>query len=113
MKDIRSFFAPIKLLHETIRTRVVEECERSSLEQLSAIVGDDKGDTIFAVDRVSEAILIEFFKQEIASKVPIVLIAEGIENGRTRTLSYRPDRKNKGKSGMDLPKPSEIVVIPR
>jgi len=82
LKDIRSFFAPIKLLHETIRTRVVEECERSSLEQLSAIVGDDKGDTIFAVDRVSEAILIEFFRQEIAPKVPIVLIAEGIENGK-------------------------------
>ena len=39
--------------------------------------------------------------------------AERIENGRTRTLSYRPDRKNKGKSGMDFPKPSEIVVIPR
>src|SRR5262245_15862658 len=40
-------------------------------------------------------------------------VAERIENGRTRTLSHRPDRKNKGKSGMDLPKPSEIVVVPR
>jgi fructose-1,6-bisphosphatase/inositol monophosphatase family enzyme len=82
LNDIRSLFAPIKLLHETIRSRVVEECERSSLEQLSTIVGDDKGDTIFAVDRVSEELLIEFLEREIASRVPIVLIAEGLENGK-------------------------------
>ncbi|MEP6902769.1 MAG: inositol monophosphatase, partial [Actinomycetota bacterium] len=50
--------------------------------QLSEIVADDEGDTIFAVDRVSEEILIEFFEREIASKVPIVLIAEGLEHGK-------------------------------
>lgn len=82
MNDIKSLFAPIKKLHETIRARVVETCENSSLNQLSAIVADDEGDTIFAVDRVSEEILIEFFEREIASKVPIVLIAEGLENGK-------------------------------
>lgn len=82
MNDIKSLFAPIKKLHETIRARVVENCENSSLNQLSAIVADDEGDTIFAVDRVSEEILIEFFEREIASKVPIVLIAEGLENGK-------------------------------
>lgn len=82
MNDINSLFAPIKKLHETIRARVVETCENSSLNQLSAIVADDEGDTIFAVDRVSEEILIEFFEHEIASKVPIVLIAEGLETGQ-------------------------------
>lgn len=82
MNDIGSLFAPIKLLHETIRSHVVKACERSSLDQLSAIVADDEGDTIFAVDRVSEEILIEFLEREIASKVPIVLIAEGLENGK-------------------------------
>lgn len=81
MNDITSLFAPIKTLHETIRARVVEECERSSFEQLSTIVADDEGDTIFAVDRVSEELLIDFFEREIASKVPIVLIAEGLEYG--------------------------------
>lgn len=80
MNDILELFAPIKKLHETIRERVVEACEKSSLENLSSIVADDEGDTIFAVDRVSEDILVEFFEREIASKVPIVLIAEGFEN---------------------------------
>ncbi len=81
MNDINYLFEPIKRLHETIRQKIVETCENSSLNQLSAIVADDEGDTIFAVDRVSEEILIEFFEREIASKVPIVLIAEGLETG--------------------------------
>lgn len=83
MNDIKSLFAPVKLLHETIRQKVVETCENSSLNQLSAIVADDEeGDTIFAVDRVSEEILIEFFEREIASKVSVVLIAEGLKTGK-------------------------------
>jgi fructose-1,6-bisphosphatase/inositol monophosphatase family enzyme len=83
LNNINSLFAPVKRLHETIRARVVETCENSSLNQLSEVVADDAaGDTIFAVDRVSEEILIEFFEREIASQAPIVLIAEGLENGK-------------------------------
>ena len=81
MNDIKSLFAPIKLLHETIRAEVVAACESGTAEQLSSIVADGDGDTIFAVDRVSEDILIDFFEREVASKVPIVLIAEGLEEG--------------------------------
>lgn len=82
MSDIKSLFEPIKRLHEIIREKVVEACENSSLNQLSEIVADDEGDTIFAIDRVSEELLIEFFEKEIASKTPIVLIAEGLETGQ-------------------------------
>jgi len=82
LNDIRWLFAPIKLLHETIRSHVVVACEANSLEQLSTIVADDEGDTIFAVDRVSEDLLVDFFEHKIAPEVPIVLIAEGLENGQ-------------------------------
>lgn len=82
MDNIKDLFEPIKRLHEIIRGKVVEACENSSLNQLSEIVADDEGDTIFAIDRVSEELLIEFFEKEIASQVPIVLIAEGLENGQ-------------------------------
>ena len=81
MNDLKSLFEPIKKLHETIRQKVVETCENSSLNQLSEIVADDEGDTIFAVDRVSEEVLVEFFEREIAPQMPIVLIAEGLEDG--------------------------------
>lgn len=82
MNNIKALFEPIKRLHEIIREKVVETCENSSLNQLSEIVADDEGDTIFAIDRVSEELLIEFFEREIASQVPIVLIAEGLEGGQ-------------------------------
>ncbi|MEQ1761543.1 MAG: inositol monophosphatase family protein [Pyrinomonadaceae bacterium] len=82
MNDIRDLLEPIQRLHRMIRDRVVEECERSSVASLSRVVADDEGDTIFAVDRVSEELLVEFIEREIASKVPIVLIAEGIEGGK-------------------------------
>lgn len=93
MNELREFLGPIKRLHETIRARVVEACEQSSLAQLSEIVADDEGDTIFAVDRVSEEILVEFFDSEIAVKTPIVLIAEGLEGGRM-TLPRGTDEKD-------------------
>lgn len=82
MKDIESLFDPIKSLHEIIRSNVIEACERDSIEQLSSIVADGEGDTIFAVDRISEELLVDFVECEIASKVPVVLIAEGLESGK-------------------------------
>ena len=69
---------PIRRLHEQIRDRVVAECERASLEELSGIAADDEGDTIFAVDRVAESTLIDFFEREVAPTQSLVLIAEGL-----------------------------------
>jgi fructose-1,6-bisphosphatase/inositol monophosphatase family enzyme len=81
LNDIRELFEPVKRLHETVRQTVVAACENASADQLAAVVADAEGDTIFAVDRISEETLIDFFENEIASKVPIVLIAEGIYEG--------------------------------
>lgn len=44
--------------------------------------GDGDGDTIFAIDRISEEIVIDRFERDVASIVPIVLIAEGIAGGK-------------------------------
>jgi fructose-1,6-bisphosphatase/inositol monophosphatase family enzyme len=82
MKDLASLLAPLRSLHETIRQTVVDACEQSSLEQLSAVVADESGDTIFAIDRVSEELLLDFFEKEVALVTPIVLIAEGLSNGK-------------------------------
>jgi fructose-1,6-bisphosphatase/inositol monophosphatase family enzyme len=72
----------IHLLHNNIRTAVVAACEQASLESLSTIAEESEGDTIYAVDRVSEAVLIDFFTREVASIFPIVLIAEGLPGGQ-------------------------------
>jgi fructose-1,6-bisphosphatase/inositol monophosphatase family enzyme len=80
--DPGSLLAPLKRLHETIRQTVVAACERSTLETLASIAQDDAGDTIYAVDRISEDLLIEFFESEIAPSTPLVLIAEGLPEGK-------------------------------
>ena len=79
MKDIRTLLEPLRRLHETIRAAVVEACEREGSGELAKVVAEEESDTIFAIDRVSEEIIVDFFEAEVASKVPIVLIAEGID----------------------------------
>jgi fructose-1,6-bisphosphatase/inositol monophosphatase family enzyme len=72
----------IKKLHEIIRDEVVSACENSSLQQLSEVVHEGKGDTIYFIDRISEKRVIEYFETEIIGIAPVILIAEGIaENG--------------------------------
>src|SRR6267142_1736562 len=82
MADARKLLTPIKNLHERIRAAVVEACEHAALDEMSRVVKEEEGDTIFAVDRVSEDLLIEFFEQEVADTTPLVLIAEGLEGGQ-------------------------------
>lgn len=79
--SVRKFLEPIRRMHELIRDEVVAQTERSSLEAMSNVAEESDGDTIYAIDRVSESILVDFLEREIAHEEPIVLIAEGIEHG--------------------------------
>ncbi len=82
MADIRTLLAPIRELHEHIRTAVVTACEGSSPKEMARVAHDDQGDTIFAIDRISEDLLIDFFEREVAPATPLVLIAEGLPEGQ-------------------------------
>jgi fructose-1,6-bisphosphatase/inositol monophosphatase family enzyme len=81
--DVQELLAAIRRIHERVRDAVVAECERAAVEELAEVSDDEsEGDTIYAVDRVSEELLVELFEHEIASRVPLVLVAEGIEGGQ-------------------------------
>jgi fructose-1,6-bisphosphatase/inositol monophosphatase family enzyme len=82
MSDARDLLAPIKRLHAEIRAAVVAAAERSADDALARVAHDAEGDTIYAVDRVSEELLVEFFAKEVAPWAPLVLIAEGLPGGR-------------------------------
>jgi fructose-1,6-bisphosphatase/inositol monophosphatase family enzyme len=82
MTDVESLLEPIKHLHEMIRRAVIEACEREALEALSSVAREEEGDTIYAVDLISEDLLIDFFEREIAAVAPVVLIAEGLPRGQ-------------------------------
>lgn len=79
LTQIEDCLPPIRRLHEQIRGAVVAATEQSTLDDLAMIAREEVGDTIYAVDKVSEELLVEFFTHEIALHTPIVLIAEGLE----------------------------------
>ena len=73
----------IRKLHDQIRDAVVASFEKTAIETLARVDHDDSaGDTIYAVDRVSEDLLIAFVEREIAPLTPVVLIAEGLAAGK-------------------------------
>ena len=75
--DAAQLLAQLRVIHEAIRDRVVTACEEQAVEQLSHVVGEQAGDTIFALDRVSEEALLEHFTI-LARERSFVLIAEGL-----------------------------------
>ena len=78
MPDRAAHLLPALLdLHDRIRTSVVAACERQSQDAMAEVARDDAGDTIYAVDKVSEATLIEALT-ELARTEPLVLVAEGL-----------------------------------
>jgi fructose-1,6-bisphosphatase/inositol monophosphatase family enzyme len=80
--DIRELLDPLRRLHEVIRASVVDACERASVRELATVVSEQEGDTIFALDRVSEELLIDYFEREVAPVAPLLLIAEGLSEGQ-------------------------------
>jgi fructose-1,6-bisphosphatase/inositol monophosphatase family enzyme len=81
VNDVTALLEPIRRLHAGIRDAVVAACEDAALEDLAQISRDGEGDTVYAVDRVSEERIVDFFAREIAPRSPLVLVAEGFEGG--------------------------------
>jgi hypothetical protein len=72
----------VRAIHSEIRSVVTSACESSHSEEMASVAYDGEGDTIYTVDRISESLLVELFEERIASRVPIVLIAEGLLGGK-------------------------------
>ena len=77
IRDAAELLARLRAIHDAIRDAVVAACERSAIEQLAVPLGDVGGDTIFAVDRISEAVLLDRFA-DLATRWSFVLVAEGL-----------------------------------
>lgn len=94
-EDLNWILPAIRSIHEQIRATVTAAFESDRGGMLSSVVDDSEGDTIFAVDRISESLLVELFERDIASRVPIVLIAEGLRGGSV--VLPRGTREDKAK----------------
>jgi hypothetical protein len=82
MPEVRDLTAPIRKLHVRIRDAVVSQYERDPLPELAQVVQEAEGDTIFAIDRLGDDLLVEFLEREVAPSCPLVLVAEGLADGR-------------------------------
>jgi fructose-1,6-bisphosphatase/inositol monophosphatase family enzyme len=82
MANVRTLLEPIRRLHDGIRKAVLRACQQAESDSLTRVAREGEGDTIYAVDRVSEDFLVEFFEREVAFNFPLVLIAEGLPQGQ-------------------------------
>ena len=80
MTNVHSLLGPIRKLHERIRDEVERASERASLEEMARVAKEESGDTIYAVDEISETLIVEALEKEVACHGPVVLIAEGLSN---------------------------------
>jgi fructose-1,6-bisphosphatase/inositol monophosphatase family enzyme len=72
----------VQRLQRGIRDRVTAAFRAQGAGALSAVAGDAGGDTIYAVDRVSEEVLVAELEREAPALGGIVLVAEGLDGGR-------------------------------
>lgn len=71
----------VRALQRRIRDEVVAACRREATEALSRVAAEEGGDTIYAIDKVSEALLLEELGRAAATLGGIVLVAEGLSHG--------------------------------
>jgi hypothetical protein len=77
LSDPVRLLAALRAAHEAVRDELVGVCEQQAAEQLAAVAAHEGGDVIYALDRVSEPILLERF-EALAREWSCVLVAEGL-----------------------------------
>jgi fructose-1,6-bisphosphatase/inositol monophosphatase family enzyme len=78
VSDPSPLLEPILKVQAEIRDAVVAACEATG-EALARVEREAAGDTIYAVDRVSEERLVDLFERHVATVAPLVLVAEGLD----------------------------------
>src|SRR5262245_10189300 len=82
MSELANLVEPLLQLHGLLRDRVVAAFERSLDDRLTRAVHEGGGDVIYGIDRVAEVAFVDGLTHEIAAVEPIVLVGEGLPDGR-------------------------------
>lgn len=80
MTALSELLDPLCQLHAEIRDAVVFAMERQSTD-LASVAREGEDDTIYRIDLVSEEVMLRF-SESLSSRLPFILIAEGIEGGK-------------------------------
>lgn len=87
-ETIRSLLCELEL---SILKAVIAERGRSTVETLAAVSEETAADTIYAIDRVAEATITEWFAANWPSKWPVEIVMEGLEDGAVLTYPKGKD----------------------
>lgn len=90
IRNVQALLTALRVIHIAIRNRVIQACEQMSMEHLASVVAEQAGDTIFAIDRISEDVLLSHFAQ-LGQDWSFVLIAEGLGEDGTRVFPEGSD----------------------
>lgn len=82
MSEAHPLLQPLLALQAQIRDAVVAAFGETGTAELARVVREEDGDTIYAVDRISEELLLSHFRAIAATLGPLVLIAEGLPQGQ-------------------------------
>ena len=77
IRDSADLLTELRAIHADIRDTVVAACEEKASDDLATPSADEGGDTIYAIDRVSEAVLLDRFAG-LSLRWSCVLVAEGV-----------------------------------
>lgn len=65
---------------------ILEERELSSVDELASISEETTADTIYAIDRVAEHTIVDWFDAHWLTQWPVELVMEGLEDGEVLTF---------------------------
>lgn len=94
MSGAERLLQSLRSLHDRVRDAVVDACARQAADELAAVAHETGGgDTIYAVDRVAEEVLMTGLS-DLAREEPLCVVAEGVpgdalgrgQDGRWRLL---------------------------
>ena len=79
IRDRERLLEQLRDLHSAIQRAVVASAEQAAPGALAEVVADDgDDDTMYALDRISEEYLVDWFEREVAPERPLLLVAEGL-----------------------------------
>jgi fructose-1,6-bisphosphatase/inositol monophosphatase family enzyme len=91
MPPSHPWLSPIRELHREIRATVTAACKQKSVEAMSSVAEDGEGDTLYAVDKISEAVLVRGLARDADRLGGVVLVAEGIAGGFVTLPEHRAE----------------------
>jgi hypothetical protein len=92
MSALAQLLEPIRRMHDEIRGRIVAACENRGAVELAEVDKSGAGDVTYSIDNISESALVEWFTREIGLFGSIVLIGEGLPDGRITLPAGTHDR---------------------